>query len=317
MIRLQEYFENGLNQLKLVNTLTGEQVNILPQFGANVNELVLAKNSRCYNLLDGTNSRDKLVGNAVYKGAKLVPCPNRVASGQYEFRGQNYQLACNEQALNNALHGFIYDKPFSVKDVDGSKNEATLTLVYKYAGDIAGYPFPMDIEIELTLSEKYGFYCSTKITNTGTNPMPIGDGWHPFLTFHKKVDDLQLKLPVQQKIAIDEQMIPTGKLHDYTEFTELQPIASTVFDTCFTVKDSDETYQSTLLHDPESNVTIKLWQETGLGKYNYLQVYIPPDRSSIAIEPMTCNVNAFNNGDGLIVLEANQQFEAAYGIRLV
>ena len=42
--------------------------------------------------------------------------------------------------------------------------------------------------------------------------------------------------------------------------------------------------------------------------------YIPPDRSSIALEPMTCKANAFNNGDGLITLAPGESFEGSFGV---
>ena len=40
----------------------------------------------------------------------------------------------------------------------------------------------------------------------------------------------------------------------------------------------------------------------------YLQVYTPPDRKSIAIEPMTCIANAFNNGIGLKNLQPEETY---------
>ncbi len=48
-----------------------------------------------------------------------------------------------------------------------------------------------------------------------------------------------------------------------------------------------------------------------------LQVYILPARNSVAVEPMTCNIDAFNNHDGLIVLEAGQDFKAEYGVKVL
>jgi len=54
----------------------------------------------------------------------------------------------------------------------------------------------------------------------------------------------------------------------------------------------------------------------GYREYNYLQVFIPPDRMSIAIEPMTCNANAFNNKDGLITLSPGEVLTTVCGIEL-
>ena len=59
-----------------------------------------------------------------------------------------------------------------------------------------------------------------------------------------------------------------------------------------------------------------MWQEAGPGAYRYLQVYTPPGRESIAIEPMTCAPNAFNNGMGLIRLDPGEAFTASFGISL-
>ena len=89
------------------------------------------------------------------------------------------------------------------------------------------------------------------------------------------------------------------------------------FDTCFEIKPGKDGIQTTELHDEEAGLTIQLWQETGENKYNYIQVFIPPDRSSIALEPATCNINAFNNLEGLITLKPEETYEAAYGVRLL
>ena len=36
--------------------------------------------------------------------------------------------------------------------------------------------------------------------------------------------------------------------------------------------------------------------------FPYFQVFTPPHRSSVALEPMSCTVDAFNNGGGLVRL---------------
>ena len=49
---------------------------------------------------------------------------------------------------------------------------------------------------------------------------------------------------------------------------------------------------------------------------NYLQIYTPASRDCIAIEPMTCAANAFNNGMGTISLKAGEKKSVAYGVYL-
>lgn len=39
------------------------------------------------------------------RGAALLPWPNRIEDGRYEFRGQSYQLALTEPERLHAIHG--------------------------------------------------------------------------------------------------------------------------------------------------------------------------------------------------------------------
>jgi len=79
--------------------------------------------------------------------------------------------------------------------------------------------------------------------------------------------------------------------------------------------DNDKT-AITKLYSEQKDLTINLWQDSRYSKYKYLQIYIPPSRKSIAIEPMTCKADAFNSGDGLIVLSPNEKFKGEYGVFL-
>ena len=61
--------------------------------------------------------------------------------------------------------------------------------------------------------------------------------------------------------------------------------------------------------------SIRYWQETGPQKFNYMQVFMPPYGTSIALEPMTCNIDAFNNGDGLTNLAPGETLRAKAGVQ--
>jgi aldose 1-epimerase len=53
-----------------------------------------------------------------------------------------------------------------------------------------------------------------------------------------------------------------------------------------------------------------------MDKYNFLQVYTPPHRNTIAIEPMTCLADAFNNKKGLIILKPSETASFSFGVKL-
>ena len=59
------------------------------------------------------------------------------------------------------------------------------------------------------------------------------------------------------------------------------------------------------------------WQETGEGKYNFIQIFTPPHRTCIALEPMTSNIDTFNNGDGLVLLKENEQLSGNFGFGFI
>jgi aldose 1-epimerase len=52
--------------------------------------------------------------------------------------------------------------------------------------------------------------------------------------------------------------------------------------------------------------------------FGYLQIYTLDDlagRAGVAVEPMSCPADAFNSGDGLMVLEPGDGWVASWGIQ--
>ena len=41
------------------------------------------------------------------RGQPLIPWPNRLRDGRYEWEGETHQLALSEPALGNAIHGLV------------------------------------------------------------------------------------------------------------------------------------------------------------------------------------------------------------------
>jgi aldose 1-epimerase len=315
MFEIKKENKFGIEQVKIFNKSTGEYVAIIPECGGLVNEIVFHKSGKNYQIINGYNSLEDLSEYDMFKSSKLIPFPNRIKDGKYEFLGESYQLPINFPAENNAIHGFIFDKKFKVTHNEVNENEASITLEYIYNGENEGFPFKFITEMIFTLTAEDGLNCQTVVQNLGDTAMPFGDGWHPYFKFDKQVDDIHLKIPTDIKTLVDEKMIPTGEILPFNNFTELTKINQIKLDTGFRIAGEDGIV-GTELFDPESNITIKIFQEIGEKKYNFLQVYIPPSRDSIAVEPMTCNINAFNNKDGLIVLEPGEVFEGNYGVKI-
>lgn len=305
----------GIDEIKLINTHTNEFVGILPSMGGAVNELVIHQNGKLVPILDYYSSKADLDTTfySSFKGSNLFPFPNRINKAGYTFNGKNYQLPLNSPSEIHAIHGLVYDKPFAIIKEGFDENHAYLKLEYKYKGEVEGYPFHYTLEIEYILRAGEGFTCNTIVINNSNGTIPVGSGWHPYFMAGDSINDVSLEFPCKSIYKVDDVMIPTGVTEPYAAFNSLKPIAETLFDTCFEL--SQNTDKANIkVENPKQGLAYNVWAELGSGKYNFLQIYIPPQRKSIALEPMTCAPDAFNNGFGTIELATGDSTSFAWGV---
>ena len=195
------------------------------------------------------------------------------------------------------MHGHIYNKPFSVKSLETSGDNAIVSLYYANEGKTKGFPFPYRLEIIYTFSVKK-LAINFQVFNNGVKSFPFGIGWHPyFKTSNLKSSSLDFEGKTQYEL--DNKMIPQFEIP--LKFKTPLLIENTFLDDCFIANKPEiyfqcDTYSIGIDSSPKN-------------KKNYLQVYTPPTGDCVAIEPMTCAPNAFNNKNGLQVLEANANFE--------
>jgi aldose 1-epimerase len=263
-------------------------------------------------LLDGF-AADAMVTSG--RGQVLLPWPNRIEDGSYEFDGRHHQLALTEATARNAIHGLVRGVAWAVREREPSRLVMTHALHSQ-----PGYPFPLALELEYALTED-GLRVRTTATNAGPAPCPFGAGAHPYLTLGTPtVDPLVLTVPAAAVLVSDERGIPTGS--DPVEGTERdfrkpKPIGGTVLDHAFTDLERDDDGRARVcVHEPGSGAGLTLWVDEG---YAYLMVFTGdplPDvnRRSLAVEPMTCPPNAFRTGEALIRLEPGETFAGSWGL---
>ncbi len=293
---------------ELKNPHTGNGFAIVPQYGACM--IGLYFNNQ--NVLDAYDTYESLIENKWSKNVLLFPFPNRLKNGKYQWEGIEYLFEKNNVATGNAIHGFGKNVPMRVTEVLMDKS-ASLTCTYTYDGWHTGYPFPFDFSITYEMDDTNGLQVTMEVVNLHTSAIPWGMGWHPYFKIAAKVDDLILHMPACDLISIDDKMLPTGHKVKYTAFETQQKINDTILDNGFHLNDTNG---KAVVNIENKGVHLRYWQETGHQKWNFLQVFTPPHRESIAIEPMTCNIDAFNNQDGLIVLESGDIMAAKFGVCL-
>jgi aldose 1-epimerase len=250
------------------------------------------------------------------RGQVLMPWPNRLQDGAYEFAGKSHQLALTEPEAGNAIHGLVRWAAWSVGDRDADRVVMEHTL-----HPHPGYPFALALSIEYSLSED-GLRVTSTAANVGGDPCPYGSGQHPYLTVGtEKVDTVVLHVPGRTMLLTDERKIPVaaapveGTEHD---FRQPRAIGAQQLDNTFTdlIRDDDGLARVTL-RDPDGDAEVTVWLDES---YPYVEVFtgdpLPSvERRSLAVEPMTCPPNAFRTGEGILVLAPGESATAAWGIQ--
>ena len=243
------------------------------------------------------------------RGQLLLPWPNRIEDGRYEFGGRTHQLPLDEPERRNAIHGLTRWSAWSVADRSADR-VAFEHVLYP----CPGYPFSLALRVEYSLSDD-GLAVRTEATNVGSDTAPYGVGSHPYLAVDGDlVDEVELRVPAATVLVADERGIPVGSesvADERLDFREPRAIGSTKLDHCFTDLEREGDGRARV----RVGATI-LWADES---YPYLMVFTGDgladvERRSVAVEPMTCAPNAFRSGEGLVELEPGERYAAGWGI---
>lgn len=244
-----------------------------------------------------------------FRSAKLSPFPCRLNRGGYRFDGREYQTG--RHVLNgHAIHGLLYDAPFASAGHGSGEDAAWVELAYAYPADQNGFPFPYRLTVRYTLSSD-GLTVSTTAENTGTAPMPLADGWHPYFTLGGTADDWTLQINGGTQLEFDADLLPTGTRLADNRFAEAASLRGIGLDNSFELNGNGGTRPACTLRHGARRLDIFAEEN-----YPLLQIYIPPERTSIALENLSGAPDCFNNGLGLIKLDAGEEaaFETRYHI---
>ena len=249
------------------------------------------------------------------RGQVLIPWPNRLQDGRYEFAGRDHQLALSEPERQGAIHGLVRWAAWTV--TEHGPDRVVMEYVLRPQ---PGCPFSLALSIECALSDE-GLRVRTTAVNPGATPCPFGSGAHPYVTVGTRhVDDVILCAPAQTVLVTDGRGTPTrSRPVEGTEYDFRRPrrIGNTKLDQCSAALDRDGDGLARVQlgrHDDAAAVT--LWMD---GSYSYLMLFTGDsladvNRRSLAVEPMTCPPNAFRTRESLIVLEPHGMWAGEWGI---
>jgi len=253
-------------------------------------------------------------------GMVLVPWVNRVAGATWTYQGKPQKLDITELATGNAIHGLLRNTAYAA--VDQQPDAVTLEAsIYPQHG----YPFTLDTDVTYALVED-GLKVTHRLTNVGAEAAPFGVGAHPYLRVgDHAVADLTITLTATKYSRNDDKQIPVatepvdGTVNDLRGGVRLADLDVDVPLTGFAVIDGRIEHRL----DAPDGTGLVIWADE---VFDHAQVYSPSifpgpgkpnQRKAVAIEPVSCAVNAFNTGEGLRWLAPGETWSASWGLRPV
>ncbi len=315
MFSITSASSQGFDIVTLHDDKSQTTVEIIPGCGALLHGFTVQHKGAALNVVSSYASKQEFEEFFEAKGfrsAKLSPFVCRLKNGRYNYGQQDYRIQ-KFYLGDHAIHGLIYDKSFTVTTQQSDDQKATVEMLYEYRGEDPGYPFQYDCKVTYSLSEGNTLTISTDIINKDAGMIPIADGWHPYFSFGKQIDECQLEFQSKEMLEFDAGLLPTTKLIPYQEFGSLKEIGDTFFDNCFTANFA-ECQPMLVFRDPASKLQLQISPERS---YPYLQIYTPADRQSIAFENLSAAPDAFNNGMGLLNVAAGAEVNFTTHYRLL
>ena len=295
-IHIEPIADFKLVQIK--NQLTQELIEISTKGGL-LNSWKLAPSTNSFDIIDGNNFNngwDNFEANG-FKGGKMNPFSCRLQNGTYVH--ENTQFTIDKFYLgDHALHGILYDANFEIINTEASENNASVTLQYEYLKTDKGFPFNYSLLLKWTFEDNNKVQVETTITNKDQQNFPMMDGWHPYFKLGENVNDSTLQFINKGILVYNTDLLPTGEILPCHDFETPKSLDTIELDNGYLL---DSEQPSATLEN--KNFKLVVTPDTN---YSYLQLYIPSNRNSIAIENLTAAPDCFNNKMGLHIMQPQE-----------
>ncbi len=299
--QVTEYKFGDQRGLMITCSQSKHHIDLLPGYGASLARIELFG----LPIVEPIDNFKQLKEDHWYRNFWLLPFQNRIKDGKYHFEGNDYQLAVNEKDRNNALHGFFQKiKPIDVS-WDVQDEVVSVDVSHSYQGQFEGYPFPFTTKFNYQIFAEGKIEISFEVCNTGKVNMPFSIAFHPYFQLDGKRESWKLLHGKLINFPLDERNLPIGN----SKILESNLNTSkSDYDHCF--RYAEEPYQIAIESD---KYLLKMQHGENMP---FLQVFTPP-RNSIALEPLSSGVDAFNTKENLTVIPPNEIFKGTVSVSLV
>lgn len=249
------------------------------------------------------------------RGQQLIPWPNRIRDGRYTYGGVERQLALTEVDLGNASHGLVRWAPWRLVE----RTDSSITVGHRLFPQ-PGWEWHLESTTTYAVAPD-GLTVTTRVTNVGEGTAPFGYGAHPYIAIgDTPVGEVEITVQAANYIEVDERLLPirtSPVAGEVTDFRERKAIGTHHVNTAYTDLEVVDGRWTVTIRPPGRPV-VDVWADAA--SLPWAQVFsgkAEPDQAGehgIAVEPMSCPVDAFNSGDSLLELAPGQTWQGTWGI---
>jgi aldose 1-epimerase len=258
-------------------------------------------------VLDGYGEDEVCPGAA---GAILVPWPNRVRGGRWDFEGTEQQLDLTEPRAGNAIHGLTRWTPWRLRRIDAAAATASVRIHPR-----PGWPPLVDVSVDWRLGPD-GLTTTLIAINAGARRAPFGCGFHPYFAIAGGANGATLRVPARRRLVL-EGGLPAGETVPFSQPDAPFAVGDQVLDDCLVdlVRDEHGVARASVVGADGRGA--ELWCDAAL---THLMVFTADTlaaerrRRSVAVEPMSCPPDALRTDDGLVWLDPGRAATFRWGI---
>jgi len=305
--------ENNFSIISLLNADEGVCAEIY-SFGGFLNRFEIPVQGNPFNIVDGYTSIADAQARCAegFQSVRLSPFVCRLKKGSYEWNGMAYQIE-KKYMGEHAIHGLQYDAAFEVTETVTNEQEARVELSSYYAGTDSGYPFNYHTKIIWCLRKAAELSVTTTVWHENPTPIPFAEGWHPYFTLGGKADEWNLQFSTSRIMEYDADLLPTGNYLKDSRFVNGCSLLGIQLDNGFVWEDAESLRFCTLSN---SAISLNILPDIS---FPVLQVFIPDNRNSIALENLSGAPDNFNNQLLLIHLQPHtpKSFTTRYQVSVL
>lgn len=175
--------------------------------------------------------KDFILSTEPYFGATIGRVGNRIAKGQFELNGEQFQLPTNNNG--NTLHGGMKGFQHVVWE---ARQEKENQIVFNYLSPDMEEGFPGTLKVKVSYTLKGDGMLEMEYSAVTDKPTPVNLTNHAFFNLNGegsgKITDHLLKINASHFTPVDETLIPTGELRQVNntpfDFRTVQPIGKRI-----------------------------------------------------------------------------------------